>query len=190
MTSSSHWPGAGAVGAELIGFKVRASYDEERFFVRLPETLSPIIGRQGALRCRLRSIARPGKAASECRHEFDTAFDETRRLFLPRAVANAFGVVEGGTVDIAIEALIRAENRLFGRRIAIDPVYPHDQVALHETRPPAEGPSAGRAAAEPPRLRGPVIVRDMNAEASGGAEVLRLAAWQMVGSAERRRMVE
>jgi hypothetical protein len=97
----------------------------------LPARLSPTLGRQGRLRCRLDAVRRADRSvAASCADVFESDFDGTRGLVLPRDLANRRGLSIDSRIDITLEARLGTRRWAFWRRAQAEPIHPNDDVTI------------------------------------------------------------
>lgn len=139
------------MGAQLRGVEVYFSYQDERFHIHVPAALSPIIGKQGVLRCRLDGVRRRGSPEVAMREEtFEAGFGVDRQLVIPSRLANHCGISGGSTLDLTILERLNLKRGLFLRLPKYSPIYPNDTVifehgdsaASHLAAPPGDGAQA------------------------------------------------
>lgn len=173
------------MGAQLRGVEVYFSYHDERFHIHLPATLSPIIGKQGTLQCRLDSVRRPGASAPIPRTDaFEASFGADRRLIIPATLANHCGISGGSALDLTVLARVNVERGWLRSRTVTVPIYPNDTVVFEH------GDLAAARFAAPSYARG-VYGHAYAAEKAappafgdGGARG-HLSPWELARSIER-----
>ncbi len=160
------------MAVHLLGIEICFDYEDERCHVTLPARLSAIIGRQGRLRCRLDAVRRPDRSvAMSCSDPFDSDFDGTRGLVLPRDLANRRGLSIDSRIDITLEARVGARRWTFWRRARLESICPNDEtIDMSDDRPGAPTGDAMR----PDGVRGEA--RDGTASEQAHLNVLRRRA--------------
>jgi hypothetical protein len=171
------------MGAQLRGVEVYFSYHDERFHIHLPATLSPIIGKQGVLQCRLDSVRRLGAVAVSRTDTFEASFGADRRLVIPSSLANHCGISGGSALDLTILARMNLKRGWIRRRLVPAPIYPNDTVAFDR----------GDAASS--RYAAPSYARGVYGQAYAGEQTApppfgdgvrpHLSPWQLARSIEQ-----
>jgi len=177
------------MSVHLLGVRISFDYEDERFHVTLPARLSPVIGRQGRLRCRFDGVRRPDRSmAMSCAEPFEGEFDGKRGLVLPRDLSNRRGLSIDTRIDITLEARFGARPWIFWRRARVEAIHPHDDLTIDMCD---EAPAAGAARSGDARLDATSQQADLSAlrrRAAAEMAMIQAAIDAPAGDQELRRM--